>query len=396
MLISWDELRVPRDEAQEEGVNSQMAVMKRSTLLLAATGFGVSSTIQAYLLERFSEHPPESSSILGLFVLNTVYWYVPALLAPPIMALSLRYHSDRAPMRVVIPFHVAGVLLYSTFHTSVMLATRWLFQGILPALAPQTSWWLYARHLYLEQFDWLLMTYLFLVGLAYALAYRRESEARALNAARLETRIVEARLRALQHELHPHFLFNTLNTISALMHTNIDAADKMLDQLADLLRLTLRASGAEPVPLQSELEMLQKYLQIEQTRLGDRLTVAVDVDGDALSALVPTFLLQPLVENAVRHGVAPYGRPGSVSIRANRVGGELTVQIQDSGCGAPPERLGSSNGGIGVANTRARLEYLYPSAHRFEFANLLDGFRVTVAIPYQAERVEADPALGNA
>jgi two-component system, LytTR family, sensor kinase len=371
-------------------MNLQMPVIKRSTIIVAATGFGVSSTVQAYLLERFAAHPAGPSSILGLFVLNTVYWYVPALLAPTIMALSLRYHSDRTPVRIVALVHLAGVFAYSVLHIAVMLATRRLLLGVHILMdAPTPSWWAYARLLYLQQLDWLLMTYLFLVGLAYALAYRRESVEGALNAARLETRVVEAQLRALQHELHPHFLFNTLNTISALMRTNVDAADATLDRLADLLRMTLRASGTEPVPLRRELAMLEKYLQIEQMRFGDRLAVALDVDGEAMGALVPNFLLQPLVENAVRHGVAPYARPGSVSIRAARDGEALTVRIQDSGNGALPGRLASGSGGIGLANTRARLEHLYPSAHRFEFENVTGGFLVTISIPYQTEALEA-------
>jgi len=307
------------------------------------------------------------------------------------MALALRFHPDRTSLRVVVAVHLAGVLVYSIVHTATMLAVKGVLHHWVPADGP-TSGWAYVRHQYLMQLDWLLMTYLFLVGLAYAMAYRRESEGRALNAARLETRMVEAQLRALQQELHPHFLFNTLNTISGLMRTNLDAADRTIDQLADLLRMTLRGSGTEPVPLHRELAMLQKYLLIEQTRFGARLAIVMDVDEDVLDALVPSFLLQPLVENAVRHGVAPHGRPGWVSIHAAHRGSDLTVRVRDSGDGAPPERLVASSTGIGLANTRARLEYLYPSAHRFEFSNMGDGFCVTVAIPYQQGTAEAPAA----
>ena len=127
---------------------------------------------------------------------------------------------------------------------------------------------------YLTQLDWLLMTYLFLVGLAHALVYRRESEARALSSAQLETRLVEAQLQALQRQLHPHFLFNTLNTISGLIHTDAGAADTMIDRLGDLLRMTLHTSITQEVPLKDELDVLQKYLEIEQTRFGNRLRVS--------------------------------------------------------------------------------------------------------------------------
>jgi two-component system, LytTR family, sensor kinase len=140
------------------------------------------------------------------------------------------------------------------------------------------------------------MTYLFLLGLAHALAYRRESEARALDSAHLETRLIEAQLQALQRQLHPHFLFNTLNTISGLMRTDVNGADRMMDRLGDLLRITLHSSGVQEVPLHEELEMLQTYLDIEQTRFGKRLSVTIQIDPETLSAQVPNLLLQPLVE----------------------------------------------------------------------------------------------------
>jgi two-component system, LytTR family, sensor kinase len=389
-------LREDRDESLLAAMNSQSGVIKRSTWFLAATGFGVSSTLQVYWLERGTQHPAGASYVLGLFLLNLIYWYVPATLGPFIVALSLRYHPDRMPVRLVVLVHLAGVLVYSWVHTAIMLLARGLLSGLVPAQKASESWWKFAQHHYLVQLDWLLMTYLFLVGLGYALAYRRESEGRALNAARLETRVVEAQLRALQHELHPHFLFNTLNTISGLMRTNIDAADAMIDQLADLLRMTLSTSGTQPVPLHHELAMLGKYLQIEQTRFGDRLTIVMDIESDALGALVPSFLLQPLVENAVRHGVAPHGRPGWVAIHAAHIGAQLTIRIRDNGDGAPPERLFGVNRGVGLANTRARLEHLYPSIHRFELSNMSDGFCVTVSIPYQAEPPAADVRTGAA
>ncbi len=203
------------------------------------------------------------------------------------------------------------------------------------------------------------MTYLFLVGLAHALAYRRESETRALDAAHLETRLVEAQLQALQRQLHPHFLFNTLNTICSLMRINLNAADLMIDRLGDLLRMTLDTSGTQQVPLKQELEVLQKYLEIEQTRFESRLAISMHIDFETLDALVPNLLLQPLVENAIRHGIAPHARPGWIAIHAVREGSRLRIEIRDSGNGLPPDRLMALNRGVGLGNTRARLEYLY-------------------------------------
>jgi two-component system, LytTR family, sensor kinase len=240
------------------------------------------------------------------------------------------------------------------------------------------------------------MTYLSLVGFAHALAYRGELASRAIDAAHLETRLVEAQLQALQRQLHPHFLFNTLNTISGLMRTNIDAADQMIDRLGDLLRMTLHSSGTQEVPLKRELDVLQKYLEIEQTRFGNRLRVTMRIDPDTLDAMVPNLLLQPLVENAVRHGIAPHLRPGSIVIRSAREHDRLKIEIVDSGAGLPPDRLMALNRGVGLDNTRARLEHLYPGAHRFAFSNLDDGFCVTVAVPFHVIETQVDQEVGAA
>jgi LytS/YehU family sensor histidine kinase len=300
------------------------------------------------------------------------------------MAVALRYRLGRVRWPKQVLVHVTGVLIYSVVHISVLLVTRWaLFQETRPESFP--TLWAYARWTYLMQLDFLLMTYLFLVGLAHALAYRGESESRALDKAHLETRLVEAQLQALQRQLHPHFLFNTLNTISGLMRTNVNAADQMIDRLGDLLRMTLHTSGTQEVALKRELEVLRKYLEIEQTRFDTRLRVTMDIDPETLDAQLPNLLLQPLVENAVRHGIAPHLRPGWIAIHASREGARLKIDVSDSGAGLPPERLMALNRGVGLDNTRARLEHLYPSAHEFSFSNLDDGFCVTVTIPFRVE-----------
>jgi two-component system LytT family sensor kinase len=358
-------------------------------LFVIATAFGVSSAMQAYSIRVLEDGSSSFRALLPLLGLNLVYWYIPALLAPTIMAVAVRYRLGRTPWPTQVAVHLGGVLAYSLVHISVLLAARWLlFQEDRPATYP--TFWNYARLTYLMQLDFLLMTYLSLVGLAHALAYRRELEWRALDAAHLETRLVEAQLQALQRQLHPHFLFNTLNTISGLMRTNLDAADQMIDRLGDLLRMTLHSSGTQEVALKRELDVLQKYLEIEQTRFGNRLRVSTHIDPETLDARVPNLLLQPLVENAVRHGIAPHLRPGSIAIHAAREGSRLKIDIVDSGAGLPPDRLMALNRGVGLDNTRARLEHLYPSQHRFAFSNLDDGFCVTVVIPFHL----VDPQAG--
>ena len=152
--------------------------------------------------------------------------------------------------------------------------------------------------------------------------------------------------------------------------------------------MTLHFSACQAVPLKEELELLQKYVDIEQTRFGDRLTVSMHIDPETLDAQVPQLLLQPLVENAIRHGVAPNSRVGWIAIHAVRSGDDLSMEVRDSGNGLPPERLVALNRGVGLENTRARLEHLYRSSFRFAFTNLKEEFCVTVRIPFQLAPVE--------
>jgi len=353
-------------------------------LFAIATAFGISSTIQSYLLARVQDYRPE---IWQVFVLNTVYWYVPALAAPLVMALAERFEFDKKRWYVPVAVHVAGALTYSVVHTALMFVTRFAIM----TEPPMEGWWFAARVDYLKQLDWQLMTYLFLVGLAHALAYRQESEQRTLDAAHLQTRLVEAQLQALQRQLHPHFLFNTLNAIAGLMRTDVDAADRMMDRLGDLLRMTLSTSNIQEVPLHEEIDLLQTYLDIEKTRFGKRLTVDIDVDPPALEGLVPNFLLQPLVENAVRHGIAPHARPGLIRITASRDESVLTIRIVDSGDGVAPHRLALLNQGVGLANTRARLEHLYRGRHSFVFSNVESGFEVKICLPFSVDRDIVEP-----
>jgi len=207
----------------------------------------------------------------------------------------------------------------------------------------------------------------------------REQE---LAAAQLETQLVQAQLQALQMQLQPHFLFNTLHAISTLMHRDVDAAEKMLARLSDLLRLTLENGSTQTVMLKDELEFLKKYLEIEEIRFADRLTIRTAIAPDALDALVPNLILQPIVENAIRHGIAPRAQPGRVEITARRVDGKLRLEVQDDGPGLRP---GNGREGLGLKNTRERLARLYQGAHRLELESPPEGgVRVTLEIPFRS------------
>ncbi|HEX7314452.1 MAG TPA: histidine kinase [Pyrinomonadaceae bacterium] len=213
--------------------------------------------------------------------------------------------------------------------------------------------------------------------------YRRYREGE-LRASRLQTQLTQAQLEALKMQLQPHFLFNTLHSISALLHRDPDAADRMIARLGDFLRLTLENSGTQEVSLQKELEFLTCYLEIERVRFQDRLTTSVEVEPAALDAPVPNLILQPIVENALRHGIAQTRGPGRVEISAKREHNALRIRVRDNGPGLaaitrPDDGLKE---GLGLSNTRARLEQLYGAAHRFELENAPDGgLLVTLEIP---------------
>jgi sensor histidine kinase YesM len=222
--------------------------------------------------------------------------------------------------------------------------------------------------------------------------YYRESRDRALRASQLETQLVEAQMAALQQQLQPHFLFNTLHAISALMHKDVEAADRTLTRLSDLLRMTLDNLGQHENRLKSELDFLAKYLEIEQTRFADRLTVRLDIDPETLDALVPTLLLQPLVENAIKHGISKKSGPGHIDITARPDQGKLWIEVRDDGRGLSESALTALQKGIGVSTTRARLQHQFGADFRFEFHRLEQGVAVVVVVPWRTERPDTTHA----
>src|SRR5262249_40870931 len=216
------------------------------------------------------------------------------------------------------------------------------------------------RMAFVGHFGNYVVVYWAIVGLCHAITYCQKYRERELRASQLAARLAQAQLQLLKMELHPHFLFNTLHSISALIHTDPERADRMLTRLGDLLRLTLENSGTQEVCLNQELDFIQTYLEIEQVRFGPRLSVQRQIDPDVLGARVPYLILQPLVETASRQGIAPSRQPGQVGMGARRVGKRLWLQVWDTGPGLsdeftpPPLRRG-----IGLTNTRARLQQLY-------------------------------------
>ena len=200
----------------------------------------------------------------------------------------------------------------------------------------------------------------------------------------LEARLARAQLQSLRLQLHPHFLFNTLNTINALIGTDRHAAERVVSGLSELLRMSLSSASEQEISLAKELELLAHYIEIQQIRFQDRLTVSFRVDPDARHALVPNLMLQPLVENAIRHGIAPRAAPGHVVVTAARHDGRLELSVVDNGVGES-SRV-EHRDGVGLGNTRARLLSLYGNDHRFEAGGAsTGGFAVRIEIPFRTD-----------
>jgi hypothetical protein len=359
----------------------------------ATTALGLFSSLQAYRLTLVNQSPGEpleAGFALKLTVLNLALWYVPALMMPAVVRVARRFPLDAAGGRLrAIAVHAVAALVFALLDFAGMLGVRFLLWPDAGKWYGST-WPQFLQRRLFEQLDWSLMVYAVIVGASHAIAFYHESQQRKLAAAQLQTRLVEARLKTLEAELHPHFLFNTLHAISTLVHRDPEAADRMISRLSDLLRITFDRSGEAKVSLKEEIEFLQKYLDIEQTRFQDRLTVSVTIDPDALDGEVPRMILQPIVENAIKHGIA--GRKGGdrIQISAGRGGDRLWMQVHDNGGGLQVRTLHALRTGVGLSNTRDRLDCLYGRHYRLEFSDQHGGLSVLIEIPFQ--RVVAAPA----
>lgn len=225
------------------------------------------------------------------------------------------------------------------------------------------------------------MGYSFLLALTWSLEYHDQAMENARRAAAFESQLARAELDALKMQLHPHFLFNTLNSIATLLHRDPEAADRMVARLGDFLRLTLENDGGALVSLDDELRFVRGYLGIEEVRFSDRLSTRIEVTPEAAEALVPNLLLQPLVENAIRHGIQRRTDKGTIVVRGERTGDRLRLEVWDDGPGLDGTPL---RPGRGLTNTAARLSLLYGGEHRMDAGSGPDtGFRVVVETPYR-------------
>jgi signal transduction histidine kinase len=354
-------------------------------LVWVLVGLFFSSQLYFYLIGT-----PKQISLPSALAWQMLAVFIFALSTPLVLLLARRYRVERQTWRRAVPVHLlAGVVIsaaWAAFH--IVLDTY--FSGNLPRF----RWGNLPRIIFVN-LDRELLVYWIIVVLSHAVDYYqryREGELRAS----------QAQLQALKMQLHPHFLFNALHSISALVHADPDAADKMIARLGDFLRLTLDSAAAQEVTLRQELEFLNCYLDIERTRFRDRLTTHIDADPQALDCVVPNLILQPIVENAIRHGVSQRAAHGHVEVRAARAGQTLRLEVRDNGRGLPEGaeacRGKQGGGGVGLANTRARLQQLYGGAFRFELQNApAGGAVVTLEIPvHGSPAANASPAQPDA
>lgn len=315
-------------------------------------------------------------AITGTFAMRALEEYTGAyalgLLFPLVVWLARRWPLRPGARLRALGAYLLVLPLFGAAHTTLMLVSRtWLAPRLgLGAYDYGNLWWRYPM-----EFGNQVISFAVLVGSVWAWDTFQENRRRELTAARLREELTRAQLDNLRLQLQPHFLFNALNTISQAMYESVERADAMLARLSELLRHALEAGdGAQLVPLRRELETGRLYLELEQARFEDKLQIEIAVAEEAAAALVPPFLLQPLLENAVRHG------GGRVAVRAERHDGELWLEVRNALARTAAALPGH---GVGLANTRERLEHLYGPTHHFEAAPEAAGFAVRMRLPWR-------------
>lgn len=280
-----------------------------------------------------------------------------------------------------IGLHIASALGFSFLHTSMMALSRWLIAPLV-GLGPYDYGIM--RFRFPMEFSNDLLEYSVIVMAFYFFERLRIAQAQQLAAAELQTKLARAQLENLRLQLQPHFLFNTLNTISSVMYEDVRAADAMLTQLSDLLRLTLRTANSHEIPLAQELQITRLYLEIMQRRFEEKLRVTYSVAPELENSLVPQLVLQPLVENSLRHGLKDSAAGIDIAIAARRENGNLILQVADTGEGLGEQDADAAvNRGLGLANIRGRLGQLYGADQEFAIANRPSGgAEVTLRFPF--------------
>lgn len=335
---------------------------------------------------------------VGLMLWYTLgmYLWIPSSLI--VLWLVRRFPIRKSSWYLVVPFHFVAAVWNGLFMATIYAGLRYGWNVLSGQV--EDSFLAILTKLFSLSLGVDLMLYLTILVAVHAFEYYRESRYRIVEAADLRAKLAEVQLQALKMQLHPHFLFNAFHTVSMLIRQRReDEAIDMIAGLGTLLRYVLDNALEQKVSLRQELQLLDHYLDIERIRFRDRLKVALEVDEEVYDAAVPNIILQPLVENSIRHGIVPGTNRGEIEITARREGDQLRIRIQDNGVGLPANWNAQGNG-IGLSNTRLRLERLYPNQHHIDVSNAPEGgCMVTIVIPFQlleTELVEGMPEkIGN-
>jgi len=303
-------------------------------------------------------------------------WYTCAVFTPLYFWLVRRYPIDRGHWKVSVPVHLVT--------TSIFVVIKyWMFLHIMRWIEPGST----NRSLeevLARSFIFESIAFWSVLGVVHAIVFYEGFRDREVQAAELRAQLAASQLEALSAQLHPHFLFNTLQGVSTLMHRDPRGADAMLNRLSELLRRTLHRGERQEVPLEEEMELLGYYVGIMQVRFGDRLIFESQVDASLKSALVPHFILQPLVENALQHGIARRAGAGRVTVAGARKNGSLVLSIRDDGPAQETNQPAAITEGIGLGNTRLRLERLYGAAQSLTLSPMAGGgMMVELVLPYR-------------
>ncbi len=353
-------------------------------ILFVCLLIGITFAVQGYIYANQKGYP---LTWRDSFVEQIPFWLVWGLLAPLIFRFVQRMPLDRERWVINVLKHIPASMVFSLIHMTIYLIILAILKEreLMEASSSTSTFIALITKL---NFGMRMWSYLMLAAFAYAADFYQRYQEGAIRTSQLETQLAQAQLQALKMQLHPHFLFNTLNSISALLRKNVEAADRMIARLGDFLRLTLRNAGTQEVTMQQELEFLKCYLDIERIRFQDRLTVEINVQPEASKAKVPNLILQPIVENAIRHGIATHTELGRIEISASCENGWLEMRVSDNGPGLPRKDDGAANitEGVGIKNTRSRLQQLYGETYRFELADASGGgLEVQVRIPLRLE-----------
>src|SRR5580698_7984210 len=358
-------------------------------LFLIYTGIAILLTGYRYL-DDLSRNRPGTLAIRSLEEITGVY--TAFVLLPLVFKAANLYlfRPKRLNWILIVFWHIVAGVAFSLAHTSLMAITRQIISPLVGLGRYDYGIMFYRYPMELSN-D--LVGFTSIVCLYYYFRKFRLAQAQELAAAQLKTKLAEAQLENLRLQLQPHFLFNTLNTISSVMYEDVKAADVMLTQLSDLLRLTLRASRTHEIPLADELQITRLYLDLMQKRYEEKLRVRYDIDSALNDSMVPQLILQPLLENSLRHGMKSSGEAIDISIGAHRDNGSLILKVSDTGAGfnssAPNAVLGR---GVGLSNIRDRLAQLYGEGQSFSIANRAGGgAEVTLHLPYRTSSVRPLP-----